>query len=396
MSETADALPLLTEPAGGVPAIIDTPEALREATERLLAGTGPVAVDAERAAGIRYGNRAFLIQLKRSQTGTVLIDPEALPVLTSVNAALHGVEWILHAATQDLGCLAERGMRPDALFDTEVAARLLNFDRFGLASLTEELLGVRLAKEHSAADWSTRPLPRDWLAYAALDVELLGELRDELTARLRAANKLEFARQEFAHLLSFEPATHAEPWRRVHGLGTVKTARGLGRVRAMWAVREDLAEERDVAPSRILPDRTMVSIATSRVTDTKDLLRFRQSPTAADAREFLHAIKAADRLPDSLMPRKRPPSPSTRIDRTVAKARLDAMKPVVYELARTWDLPHDLVISPRYVKQLANTQQVGNEAEVADHLTQFGARAWQVQLVAAPLAQAIQSVSNAR
>ena len=112
------------------------------------------------------------------------------------------MEWILHAASQDLPCLSELGMWPDRLFDTELAARLAGLPRVGLAAVIEQLLGFGLAKEHSAADWSTRPLPEPWLRYAALDVEVLTELREELIELLEADGKLEFAEQEFAAILA--------------------------------------------------------------------------------------------------------------------------------------------------------------------------------------------------
>ena len=152
-----------------------------------------MAVDAERAHGFRYSQRAYLIQLRRAGAGTHLIDPIAFgqPADLSVRSAtaLADAEWVIHAASQDLPCLYEVGLVPRTLFDTELAARLLGYPRVALGTMLEELLGVRLLKEHSAADWSTRPLPSEWLNYAALDVELLVELRDRLAAELVASRQ---------------------------------------------------------------------------------------------------------------------------------------------------------------------------------------------------------------
>src|SRR5579863_1866182 len=176
-------VPLL-EPKDGLPPLISTDEALAEATDRLRAGTGPVAVDAERASGFRYGHRAFLVQFRRRGAGTVLIDPIACPDLSAIDAILADAEAVLHAASQDLPCLADLGYRPRRLFDTELAGRLLGYPRVGLGPLVETVLGLALEKGHAAADWSTRPLPEDWLRYAALDVEVLVDLRDALAAQL--------------------------------------------------------------------------------------------------------------------------------------------------------------------------------------------------------------------
>ncbi|HTA02884.1 MAG TPA: ribonuclease D, partial [Streptosporangiaceae bacterium] len=146
-----------------MPPLVDSADDLAAATAALGAGSGPVAVDAERASGFRYGHRAFLVQFRRQGAGTVLIDPVACPDLSALDAALADTEAVLHAASQDLPCLSELGFRPRRLFDTEVAGRLLGYPRVGLATMVESILGLGLEKTHSAADWSTRPLPEEWL-----------------------------------------------------------------------------------------------------------------------------------------------------------------------------------------------------------------------------------------
>jgi len=254
-------IPLL-EPADGVPPVVETPAALAAAAAALAAGDGPVAVDAERASGYRYGQRAYLIQLRRAGAGTVLIDPIACPDLDPVIAALDGLEWVLHAASQDIPCLAEVGLRPGLIFDTELAGRLLGYPRVGLGSIVAEVLGLALEKGHSAADWSARPLPEPWLRYAALDVEVLIELRNALERELSAAGKLEWARQEFAAVAAAPlPSARVDPWRRASGLHRVRRPRQLAIVRAMWETRDKMARSRDIAPGRILPDTAIVEAA---------------------------------------------------------------------------------------------------------------------------------------
>jgi ribonuclease D len=217
IDEELPELPLLTL-RDGLPPVSDTDVSLRRAASAIAEGTGPVAIDAERASGYRYSNRAYLIQVRREGSGSWLIDPIGLSTLAPLQEALEGAEWILHAATQDLPCLAEVGLRPTALFDTELAGRLLGHPRVGLATLVETVLGHRMKKEHSAVDWSTRPLPTPWLEYAALDVELLVELRDALHAELVEAGKLDWALQEFDALRHFVPTPRVDAWRRTSGL----------------------------------------------------------------------------------------------------------------------------------------------------------------------------------
>ena len=252
----------LTEPADGLPPVIVTAEQLDEAVRRLGAGHGPIAVDAERASGYRYGQRAYLVQLRRAGAGTVLIDPIACPDLSALDAALHEVEAVLHAASQDLPCLAEVGYTPRALFDTELAGRLLGYPRVALGTMLEEILGFRLAKEYSAADWSVRPLPADMLKYAALDVEVLAELRDALAEQLADQGKTEWARQEFAAIAAAPPPPpRADPWRRTSGIHKVRTRLALAVVRELWQTRDEIAREADQSPRRVLSDQSIVDAA---------------------------------------------------------------------------------------------------------------------------------------
>src|SRR5699024_2866803 len=132
--ETDTELTPLTRPADGLAEVVETPAALDEVVAAFAAATGPVAVDAERASGFRYGQHAYLVQLRRTGAGTALVDPQALPDLHALNEALAGSEWILHSADQDLPCLAELVLHPDRLLAPELAARLLGCDRAGVAA----------------------------------------------------------------------------------------------------------------------------------------------------------------------------------------------------------------------------------------------------------------------
>ena len=195
----------LLRPAEGVPPVAVSADEIAGAAGKLASGRGPFAVDAERASGFRYSNRAYLIQIRREGAGTVLIDPvnhggSPIDALRPLADVLGDDEWILHAADQDLPCLAEVGLRPPALYDTELAGRLAGFERVNLAAMVQRLLGLGLAKGHGAADWSKRPLPAAWLNYAALDVEVLIELRSAVHDVLAEQRKTHWATEEFEYL----------------------------------------------------------------------------------------------------------------------------------------------------------------------------------------------------
>src|SRR5215470_11099685 len=253
---------LLLEPRDGPPLLVASADDLSKAVDAMAKGEGPVAVDAERASGFRYGHRAFLVQLRRRGAGTMLIDPVPCPNLSGLDAAIADAEVVQHAASQDLPCLTELGFRPRALFDTELAGRLLGFPRVGLGALVESVLGWTLEKGHAAADWSVRSLSAELLRYAALDVELLVELRDALAILLAEQGKTEWAEQEFAAVLAAKPpGPRPDPWRRTSGIHRVHTRRGLAIVRELWRERDKIARRRDLSPGRVLPDTAIVEAA---------------------------------------------------------------------------------------------------------------------------------------
>lgn len=407
--ETAPEAPILAVPAEGVPDIVDTPAGLARLVETLAAGTGPVAVDTERAQGYRYTARAYLLQFRREGSGTALLDPVPLlpdPGLSALQDALEDAEWIIHAATQDLPCLVDAGLVPRRLFDTELAARLLGYPRVALGTLTEQLLGVRLLKEHSAADWSVRPLPDEWLTYAALDVELLMELRDVLLEQLRAAGKEEWALQEFAYLVrqaEVPPVPRTDPWRRTSGIHGVRSTRGLAVVRELWTVRDGLARQLDKAPGRLLGDEAIAMVATgiresSPVPDGKALQaipRFNRREAKRYRQTWLDAIQRAMRLPASELPpmhvpSEGPPPPRTWSSRDPeAAARWEAVRPVLTALAESLQLPIENLIPPDPLRRLLWSPAGLDEESVRTQLTEMGVREWQVDIVAPVIATSL-------
>ncbi len=393
-------VPLL-EPRDGLPPLVVTAQALAEATARLKAGTGPVAVDAERASGFRYGHRAFLLQLRRNGSGTVLIDPVACPDLSGVDAALAGTEAVLHAAGQDLPCLTDVGFRPRRLFDTELAGRLLGYPRVGLGTLVEEVLGLVLEKTHSAADWSARPLPEEWLLYAALDVEVLIELRDALAAQLDEQGKTSWAEQEFAAVLAASPAPpRSDPWRRTSGIHKVRSRRSLAVVRELWLQRDLIAQRRDVSPTRILPDSAIVEAARAAPATLEELGKvagFAGRGARRYGPDWLRAIRKARSMPDEQLPESSappgdgPPPAHRWAERDpVAARRLAAARAAVAALADSGTLPTENLLAPDAVRRLSwQPPEPLSPESVAAELERYGARPWQVEITAVPIAMAL-------
>ncbi|MGW3507724.1 ribonuclease D [Streptomyces sp. NPDC000994] len=398
-SGTGAPIPLL-EPREGIPPVIADADALAEVTAAFAAGSGPVAVDAERASGYRYGQRAYLVQLRREGAGTALIDPVACPDLSGLGGALSGVEWVLHAATQDLPCLREIGMLPTSLFDTELAGRLAGFPRVGLGAMVEGVLGFVLEKGHSAVDWSNRPLPEPWLRYAALDVELLVDLRDALEKELDRQGKLEWALQEFDAIASAPPAEpRKDPWRRTSGMHKVRRRRQLAVVRELWQTRDRIAQRRDVSPGKVLSDAAIVEAALALPANVHALAAlngFGHRTGRRQLEQWQIAVERAKDLPESALPQQGqqvtgPPPPRAWADKDpVAAARLAAAKTEVSALAERLNMPQENLVSPDTVRRLCWEPPKGADAEsVGAALAGYGARPWQVEQVTPVLVKAL-------
>lgn len=409
MSEVTDdadvpaPVPLLS-PHDGVPDVVTTAEGAAKAAATLAAGTGPLAVDAERASGFRYSARAYLIQLRRAGSGTVLLDP--IPTgadLATLAAAINPLEWILHSADQDLPCLAEVGLFPARLYDTELAGRLAGFDRVGLAAIVERTLGLELRKGHGAADWSKRPLPESWLNYAALDVEVLVELHAEMAAELERQGKTDWAAQEFEHVrLAGPPKPKPDRWRRLSHITTLGSTRQLALARSLWQAREDLARKRDVSPSRVLPDSAIIAAARENpvtIEQLRALPVFGGPRQRRHSRQWLQALESARALPDDELPTKRPvttgPPPANkwaRVDPEAAE-RLSAARAALTELSGQVSVPVENLVTPELVRRLCwdwTTPEDGAaESAIDSTLTAGGARPWQRELTVPLLGTAL-------
>ncbi|MDP9807137.1 ribonuclease D [Trueperella bonasi] len=384
----------LDVPREGIPEVVN--EKIDDAVARLASGSGPIAVDTERAMGIRYSNRAYLIQVRREGTGTILIDPIGIEDRLGGLREVLKEEWILHAADQDLPCLHELGLYPTKVFDTELAALMLGFEKVSLQAITEEVTGWTLAKEHSNSDWSQRPLPPPLLAYAALDVELLHELREELTDQLVEAGRFEWFEQECEEVRLRKPRLPSkQPWRRASRQAGLRDRRALAMLRELWGARDNLARKRDLAPGKVLPNKVLAELAGRKPRSRSDvvnssLLRSRQR--RGDVDTWWEAIEIAWNLDERALPERRyteskdPYPPVNRWERhdRDAAARWESLRSTVLELADELGLRQDVLMKPAVQKMAAWTGWTSEEDLAAIFLAE-GARPWQIEQVTGPI-----------
>jgi ribonuclease D len=401
-----DTTPLLA-PRDGVPELSVSVDEIKAAAELLASGEGAFAVDAERASGFRYSNRAYLVQIRRAGAGTVLIDPvnhggDPIATLAPIAEVLASDEWVLHAADQDLPCLAEIGMVPPKVYDTELAGRLAGYDKVNLAAMVQRLLGLQLLKGHGAADWSQRPLPHDWLNYAALDVEVLHELRDAVAAVLEEQGKTDWAAQEFEFLRTVEATpTRRDRWRRTSGIHKVRDPRALAAVRELWTTRDHIAQRRDIAPGRILPDAAIISAATADPDTVEKLTALpvfggpKQRRSAQIWLDALARARTTDDPPTAQEPSTGPPPASRWVRRKPeAAARLEAARAGLVKVSQRVSVPTENLVSPDVVRRLIWDWQPPQRPEdtaavIDDFLREARARPWQRELVVPVLTEAL-------
>ncbi|MGB3322421.1 MAG: ribonuclease D [Mycolicibacterium fortuitum] len=398
-----EATPLLS-PAEGVPEVCVTAGEISSAATSLAKGSGPFAIDAERASGFRYSNRAYLVQIRRAGSGTALIDPvnhggSPIDAMAPVADALATDEWVLHAADQDLPCLSEIGLRPGKLYDTELAGRLAGFERVNLAAMVQRLLGLQLMKGHGAADWSKRPLPPEWLNYAALDVEVLLELRHAVAAVLEEQGKTDWAAQEFEYLRTYvAQPTRRDRWRRTSGIHKVRNPQALAAVRELWTTRDTIARGRDIAPGRILPDSAIINAATTDPKTVEELIAlpvFGGSKQRKSAKVWLDALARAreNTDPPEANEAQSGPPPAARWARRKpeAAARLEAARAGLAELSQRVSVPAENLITPEVVRRLCwDWRPVRDVATaVEEFLVEANVRPWQRELTVPVLTAAL-------
>jgi len=376
----------LAQLTDGTPPLVQTPDGVGDLVTAIDRAVGSLAVDAERASAYRYGQRAYLVQVRREGAGTWLIDPIALTPddRRAIGTVLHH-EWVLHSALQDLPCLAELGWHPAAVFDTEVAARLLGRERVGLAALAEGDLGLRLEKGFGAADWSIRPLPDEWLRYAALDVELLHRLQTLLSAELHARGRWEWAEQEFEAIRTTPaPLPRADPWRRTSGIHRLRGRRSLAIVRALWHRRDAVAAAIDVSPGRVLSDAAIVEIAEAPpegLAGLRGLPGMRARHSRAHLRDWWEAVSEAQALPEADLPPTKGegdglPHPRQWPDRNPPAAeRLERYRTAITALAADLGLAVEVLMPPEALRRAA-----WSDGDPAETMTEYRARPWQLAL----------------
>ncbi|HET9151520.1 MAG TPA: ribonuclease D [Gemmatimonadales bacterium] len=345
-----------------------------------------LAIDTEAASFHRYEDKVYLVQLS-TREATAVVDPLAVKSLDAVGDLLAdpAVESVFHDADYDLRLLARQfGYRATSLFDTRVAAQLLNEPGIGLAALLEKYLHVTLDKRFQRADWSARPLSEDMLRYAASDTRFLPALRDIMRDALIAKGRLHWAEEEFALLaeVRWSDDDEAEPgWLRFKGAKALKP-RPLAILRALYTWRDETAQALDRAPFRIINNEPMMTLAKDPPADLEALAKVKgvgRELVAKRGAEIMAAIRQAQAIPDAELPRRERP-PRRPVD-LAYEARVDQLKAMRNAEAERVGLAPGVLCPNGTLEGIAR-----REPKTTEELLEVpGIRRWQVEVLGSRL-----------
>jgi ribonuclease D len=361
-----------------------------------LGGEPLLAVDTEAASFHRFIDRVYLLQVS-SRRETAVVDPLAVESLAPLSRVLAdpAIETVFHDADYDLRLIdREYGFRATNLFDTRIAAQLLNEPGVGLAALLEKYLGIRLDKRFQRADWSARPLTTDMLTYAASDTRYLPQLRDILKQQLEAKGRLGWAMEEFALLddIRWQPPEGESGYLRMKGAKALK-GRELAVLRELYEWRESVAQRTDRATFRIVNNDPLLAMARQ---PPADLAALKAIPgISADqaerrGRDILAAVRRGLEVADSDLPRiERGPR---RAYDPAFEARLERLKVARNRLATELDLQPGVLCPNGTLEAIARVNP--DSVEELGRLPEL--RRWQVREIGATLVEALHSPSGSQ
>ncbi|MBI5511907.1 MAG: HRDC domain-containing protein [Deltaproteobacteria bacterium] len=348
-----------------LPRYIDTTDGLSQWVERSAAASA-VAVDTESDSFHHYREKVCLIQMTAAGDDAIL-DPLALKDLGALGPLFADPSRtkIFHDACYDLICLRrDFGFEVHGIFDTMLASRLLGERNFGLAAILKQRFGFEANKRLQRSDWTRRPLSEEQLAYARFDTHFLPELAALLRQELEARGRLSWALEEFRRLP--EVAARATPrtygpdpagfW-RMAGIRSLSPP-VLGRVRALYLLREGIAERLDRPPFKVFGDRLLIDLATlppESLDDFQPRPGLRRAGIGRFGREILQALKKATPVVDKPPRDRRPRRRSGRFLDPAARHRFEALRELRLNQAAALQVDPEVALGNAVLEDLARS-----------------------------------------
>lgn len=303
-----------------------------------------IGVDTEFMRERTFFSQLCLIQVSSAKE-IVCVDPLTKVNLSDFWKRFCGQKWVLHSARQDIEVIYQTsGRMPEAIFDTQVAAALLGYQpQMGYGNLVQELFRVELKKSHTRANWAARPLPGEYLDYAAEDVEYLLPAHEVLTDRLERKGRFGWAESDSALML--DPALYeidpGSAISRVKGAAKL-TGKRRAAASALAEWRETLALAKDLPRQWVLRDRVLLAIAYAMPATISDLSRIQDLPAKILSRSGTEILKVVSDGTASGSDYRPPGAPSE-----AQKSLLKDMQRIVADCARDLELAAETIASKK-------------------------------------------------
>lgn len=214
-----------------------------------------------------YGLNLCLVQIA-DREHCYLIDPFAVKNLEPLWELIDnpGIVKIIHSSTNDILLLKKLGCQPRGVFDTEIAARLLNYLRTSYANILQVIFNIEVDKTNQVSNWNTRPLSEDQLTYAATDVLHLHELKDVLWRELVKLGRQEWLAEECRLLEELEIKEQSDRYLKLKGSDRLTYFQQY-LLKKLFSFRNELAQEYNRPPAMVIANETLVALALQPVTD---------------------------------------------------------------------------------------------------------------------------------
>ena len=336
-----------------------------------------VAVDLEADGLFSYRDKVCLIQLA-GRAGITIVDPlKGADALSGFKALLEdrGVLKVFHGGDYDIRLLKrDLEIRTVEIFDTMVASQLLGKEAIGLGALLDEYFGIKTDKKFQKANWSERPLSKEMLEYAALDVSNLIELAGILSAELKEKGRLSWAEEEFSLMEEAEPPPQkGVSSYAVKGAGKF-TPRQHAILQGLLEVRDRVASEWDRPPFKVISNKVFMEWAQRPPKNRREVIETKGASRGILAKladELLESIKSAESLPADRLPKRAQyerRAPLTAEE----KKRLAAMKEARNKISEELGIGGGLIINSATLENLARLS--GDEAK---ELLDISLKGWQ-------------------
>lgn len=224
-----------------------------------------VAIDLEANSMYAYRERICLIQISIPGQDYI-IDPLCVDDLSGLGDIVSNpvIQKVFHAAEYDLLLMKqEHQWELNNLFDTMWAARVLGYDRFGLANLLETVFDVKISKKYQKSNWCKRPLSPEQLNYAQHDTHHLLALRDRLQQELETVGRLVEAKEIFVDQTKVEPNNHdftPDSFWSINGVNDL-TPQQKAVLKSLNIYRNQEAKNRNQPLFKIFGDKTLLQLA---------------------------------------------------------------------------------------------------------------------------------------